>query len=97
DGAAVAAQTKLPVVTDLRAMDVAFGGQGAPIVPIGEKHLFKDFQMCLNLGGIANISFDKGGQYIAYDVCPANRVLNMIAARVNKEYDAGGEMAALGN
>ncbi len=97
DGAAIAAQTKLPVVSDLRALDIAFGGQGAPIVPVGEKHLFKEFQMCLNLGGIANISFNKDDQYIAYDVCPANRVLNMIAAKVNKEYDAGGEMAALGN
>jgi anhydro-N-acetylmuramic acid kinase len=97
DGAAIAAQTKLAVVTDLRALDIAFGGQGAPIVPIGEKHLFKDFDMCLNLGGIANISFKQGDQYIAYDVCPANRVLNMIAAKVNKEYDAGGEMASLGN
>ncbi len=97
DGAAIAAQTKLPVVNELRALDIAFGGQGAPIVPIGEKHLFKDFEMCLNIGGIANISFNKGSQYIAYDICPANRVLNMIAARVNKEYDAGGEMAAPGN
>jgi len=97
DGAAIAAQTNLAVVSDLRALDIAFGGQGAPIVPIGEKHLFKDFEMCLNIGGIANISFNRGNQYIAYDVCPANRVLNMIAAKVNKEYDAGGEMAALGN
>ena len=97
DGAAIAAQTNLAVVSDLRALDIAFGGQGAPIVPIGEKHLFKDFEMCLNTGGIANISFNQGNQYIAYDVCPANRVLNMIAAKVNKEYDAGGEMAALGN
>jgi anhydro-N-acetylmuramic acid kinase len=96
DGAAIAAQTKLAVVSDLRALDIAFGGQGAPIVPIGEKHLFKDFQICLNLGGIANISFNQNEKYIAYDVCPANRVLNMIAAKVNKEYDAGGEMAALG-
>ncbi|MDQ3683477.1 MAG: anhydro-N-acetylmuramic acid kinase [Bacteroidota bacterium] len=97
DGAAIAAQTKLAVVSDLRALDIAFGGQGAPIVPIGEKHLFKDYQMCLNIGGIANISFNQGDRYIAYDVCPANRVLNMIAAKVHKEYDAGGEMAALGN
>jgi anhydro-N-acetylmuramic acid kinase len=97
DGASIAAETNLPVVSDLRALDIAFGGQGAPIVPIGERHLFKDFRMCLNIGGIANISFKQGDQYIAYDVCPANRVLNMIAAKVNKEYDAGGEMAALGN
>lgn len=97
DGAAIAAETKLPVVTDLRAMDVAFGGQGAPIVPIGEKLLFRDYSMFLNLGGIANISFNLPQKYIAFDVCPANRVLNLIAGLVNKEYDAGGQMAALGN
>lgn len=97
DGAAIAAETRLPVVTDLRALDIAFGGQGAPIVPIGEKLLLKDYSMFLNLGGIANISFNHPDKYIAFDVCPANRVLNLIAALVNKEYDAQGEMAALGN
>ncbi|MBD0293741.1 MAG: anhydro-N-acetylmuramic acid kinase, partial [Flavisolibacter sp.] len=97
DGAAIAAETGLPVVSDLRALDVAFGGQGAPIVPIGEKLLLQDYSLFLNLGGIANISFNLPDQYIAFDICPANRVLNMIAAKVGKEYDAGGEMAALGN
>lgn len=97
DGAAIAAETKLPVVSDLRALDVAFGGQGAPIVPIGEKLLLKDYSMFLNLGGIANISFNIPDQYIAFDVCPANRVLNLICNLVNKEYDEGGQMAALGN
>jgi len=97
DGAAIAAETGLPVVSDLRAMDMAFGGQGAPIVPIGEKLLLKDYDMYLNLGGIANISFRLGQHYIAFDICAANRVLNMIAATVRKEYDAGGQMAASGN
>src|SRR5437764_3488068 len=58
DGAALAAITGLPVVSDLRAMDLAFGGQGAPIVPIGEKLLLGDYSIFLNLGGIANISFN---------------------------------------
>ena len=97
DGAAIAAETGLPVVSDLRALDVAFGGQGAPIVPIGEKLLFKDYSMFLNIGGIANISFNLPDQYIAFDVCPANRVLNMIAQELGKEYDEGGTMAATGN
>ena len=97
DGAAIAAATGLPVVSDLRAMDVAFGGQGAPIVPIGEKLLLKEYDMYLNLGGIANISFNEPDNYTAYDVCPANRVLDMIAAKEGKAYDAGGQMAALGN
>jgi anhydro-N-acetylmuramic acid kinase len=96
DGAAIAAETSLPVVSDLRALDLAFGGQGAPIVPIGEKFLLREYSMFLNLGGIANISFNTPDGYIAFDVCPANRVLNMLAAREGKIYDAGGEMASLG-
>lgn len=97
DGAAIAAVTGLPVVSDLRAMDIAFGGQGAPIVPIGEKLLFRNHSLFLNLGGIANISFNNPGSYIAFDVCPANRVLNMLAALAGKEYDAGGQMASEGH
>jgi anhydro-N-acetylmuramic acid kinase len=110
DGAAIAAETGLPVVTDLRALDIAFGGQGAPIVPIGEKMLWSEYDYLLNIGGIANISAnvptppDNGSQspsnslrtYIAFDVCPANRVLNMLANDAGKNYDDGGEMAASG-
>jgi anhydro-N-acetylmuramic acid kinase len=96
DGAAIAAQTGLIVVSELRALDVAFGGQGAPIVPIGEKLLFKEYPLLLNIGGIANLSINTGEKYIAFDICPANRVLNMIAAKVGKEYDAGGGMASKG-
>jgi anhydro-N-acetylmuramic acid kinase len=96
DGAAIAAETQLPVVTDLRAMDIAFGGQGAPIVPIGEKLLLGDHTYFLNLGGIANLSFN-ASKYIAFDVCPANRVLNMLAKDAGKEYDKDGEMARTGN
>jgi anhydro-N-acetylmuramic acid kinase len=98
DGAALAAETLLPVVTDLRAVDMAFGGQGAPIVPIGEKLLLGEYDYFLNLGGIANISIvETGKSHIAFDVCPANRVLNMLAADAGKEYDKGGEMAAIGS
>lgn len=96
DGAAIAAETGLPVVSDLRALDVAFGGQGAPIVPIGEKYLLKEYDMYLNLGGIANISFNNADNYVAFDICPANRVLNMLIAGEGKEYDAGGQVAASG-
>lgn len=96
DGAAIAAITQLPVVSDLRALDIAFGGQGAPIVPIGEKLLLGDYDYFLNIGGIANISANKE-QYIAFDVCAANRVLNMLAADAGKEYDDEGRMAAAGN
>ncbi len=95
DGAAIAAVTGLRVVTDLRAMDVAFGGQGAPIVPIGEQLLFPGCQYFLNIGGIANLSI-AGAEYMAFDICAANRVLNMLANESNKDFDEGGTMAARG-
>lgn len=95
DGAAIAAETGLPVVTDLRAVDVALGGQGAPIVPMGERLLWKDTSYFLNLGGIANLSIN-GSSYLAHDICPANRVLNMLAAELGMEFDKGGAVAASG-
>jgi anhydro-N-acetylmuramic acid kinase len=95
-GAAIAAETGLPVVCDLRAMDLACGGQGAPIVPMGEKLLMGDYAYFLNIGGIANISHNGGTNYSAFDVCPANRVLNMLAAEAGEAYDAGGQMASAG-
>lgn len=101
DGAAIAAETELPVVSDLRAMDIAFGGQGAPIVPIGEKLLLGQYAYFLNLGGIANISAATGSaanrQLLAFDTCPANRVLNMLVAPLEMDYDEDGKTAAQGN
>lgn len=97
DGAAIASETGLSVVTDLRAMDVAFGGQGAPIVPIGEKLLLGDYTYFLNLGGIANVSANNNDNFIAFDVCAANRVLNMLAEEKGIVYDEDGKLAAAGN
>jgi anhydro-N-acetylmuramic acid kinase len=97
DGAAIAAETQLPVVTDLRAMDVALGGQGAPIVPIGEKLLLGDYTYFLNLGGIANISANINDSFVAFDVCAANRVLNMLAEEKGFAFDDDGKIAATGN
>jgi anhydro-N-acetylmuramic acid kinase len=97
DGASIAAVTGLPVICDLRSMDVALGGQGAPIVPIGEKLLFKDFDFFLNIGGIANISVNLPERYLAYDICAANRVMNMLVAPLSLEYDENGAIAATGS
>lgn len=95
NGAALAACTGLPVVNDLRAMDVALGGQGAPIVPMGEKFLFPEYELLMNIGGIANISL-AGSTPVAFDICPANRVLNLLAQQSGQEFDKDGELAATG-
>ncbi len=94
DGAAIAAVTGLPVINDLRVMDVALGGQGAPIVPIGDKLLFSNYDYLLNIGGIANVTVQSKG--IAFDICPANQVLNALAAREGKAMDENGDMASVG-
>lgn len=106
DGATIAAVTGVQVVTDLRALDVALGGQGAPIVPIGEKLLLPEYGYYLNLGGIANLSVapGQGGggtpggatDYVAFDVCPAGRVLNLLAERNGEPFDRDGRWAASG-
>lgn len=96
DGSAIAAETGLPVVSDLRSMDIAFGGQGAPIVPLGEKLFFSGYNYFLNIGGIANISIIKKNEIIAYDVCAANRVLNMLAGEKNLAYDDEGKISSQG-
>ena len=95
-GAAIAAMTAIPVVCDFRSTDVAWGGQGAPLVPIGDKLLFPDYAYCLNLGGIANISYDEEGVRIAYDICPVNMVLNTLAKKMNLPYDRDGKLASEG-
>ena len=95
-GAALAAETGLPVVCDFRTTDVAKGGQGAPLVPAGDRLLFGSYFYCLNLGGFANISFQQDDKRIAGDICPVNFVLNSLAARLGLSYDSGGNLARTG-
>ena len=95
-GQILAKNCGVTVICDFRKQDVAMGGQGAPLVPIGDKLLFSDYQYCLNIGGIANISFDVNGKRIAYDICPANMVLNHYSELLNLTYDEDGKIASSG-
>jgi len=87
----------LKVVCDFRVQDVAFGGQGAPLVPVGDEFLFPEYDYCLNLGGFANISTLKEGKRIAYDICPVNIVLNKLTEKLGLPYDDEGKIAASGS
>jgi anhydro-N-acetylmuramic acid kinase len=95
-GSAISAETGLPVVCDFRTADVALGGQGAPLVPIGDRLLFGEYGACLNLGGFANVSLENQGRRIAFDICPVNIVLNLLAGRLGFKYDENGATAASG-
>lgn len=96
DGDAIAAETGLPVVYRFRNLDVALGGQGAPLVPIGDRMLFGKYDACVNLGGICNISYESENGRRAFDICPCNMVLNEIARTAGKRYDENGLIARRG-
>ena len=97
DGQELAMACGFTVINDFRSEDVSKGGQGAPLVPIGDKLLFSDYEICLNIGGIANVSYDENGQRIAYDLCIANQALNYLAQMKGLDYDRDGQLARSGN
>jgi anhydro-N-acetylmuramic acid kinase len=93
----IAAITGIPVVADFRTSDVAHGGQGAPLVPIGDELLFGQYDYCLNLGGIANISFRENGKRVACDIALCNIPLNYYAEKLGLSFDRNGDLARIGN
>jgi len=97
DGNAMHAAIGLPIAFDFRSLDVALGGEGAPLVPIGDKHLFADFDICLNLGGIANLSVEVNGKRKAFDICFCNMILNYLSAKTGKDFDKNGMLASKGS
>jgi anhydro-N-acetylmuramic acid kinase len=96
NGNDIHAFAEVPVICDFRSLDVALSGEGAPLVPAGDKFLFSEYDVCLNLGGIANLSMDVNGSRVAYDICFCNMGLNYLAAKAGKEYDKDGQMAEEG-
>lgn len=95
-GAEIAGLTGITTVNDFRTTDVSLGGQGAPLVPVGDALLFSQYTYCLNLGGFINVSYDDNGVRRAYDIVPMNYVLNSLAQRMGMEYDSGGRVASKG-
>lgn len=96
NGSVIAALTGKDTVYDFRTMDVALGGQGAPLVPIGDELLFGTYDICLNLGGISNLSYRHKGQRKAFDISPCNIALNHLAQPLGHSYDADGNIAKQG-
>lgn len=96
DGRAIKIKTNKTVVYDFRSQDVLLGGNGAPLVPIGDELLFSEFDACLNLGGFSNISLKRAGKRVAFDICPVNIILNDLALKLGKKYDENGDFAKSG-
>ena len=97
DGNEITATTNITTISDFRSLDVALSGQGAPLVPIGDELLFPEYDYCLNIGGFANISFNENNKRLAYDICPANIILNFLAQKLNHEFDKDGKLGQSGN
>lgn len=96
-GARIAAITGITTVCDFRSADIALGGQGAPLVPLGERLLFPEFKAFINLGGICNISLHGPDRIVGYDVCIGNQALNHLANEAGVPFDRDGELARKGS
>ena len=93
----IATIIKEKIICDFRVQDVKLGGQGAPLVPIGDRILFSDYDYCLNLGGFSNVSFEEDGKRLAFDISPVNTVLNFYANQLGLNYDDKGQISKSGN
>lgn len=96
NGQTIANVTNHKIICDFRTQDVQLGGQGAPLVPIGDQLLFEDYNSCVNLGGFANISFQEKSKRIAFDICPVNIVLNHYTRKIGYDFDENGTIARTG-
>ncbi len=97
DPNSIYAETGIKTISDFRSLDVALGGQGAPLVPAGDRLLFTDYDFCLNLGGFSNITYSTHGKTYAFDASPANLGLNYLMNKMGKEFDRNGETGRNGS
>lgn len=93
----IAQLTQQKTVCDFRVQDVELGGQGAPLVPIGDRILFSEYDYCMNLGGFSNVSFEENNTRIAFDISAVNTVLNFYANQLGLDYDDKGQISRTGN
>ena len=96
DGAALSAVTGYPVINNFRTQDIALDGEGTPLAPIADQYLLSEYDFFLNLGGIANVTAKTDDHYVAFDIGPANQILNILANQLDLEYDKNGAIAATG-
>ena len=92
----IAIESGYLTIGDFRSADVFLGGQGAPLVPVGDRDLFGAYKNRINLGGFANISFENHEKTIAFDICPANMALNDLAVQTGLSFDDNGAIASSG-
>ena len=97
NGNVISKNTKKITISNFRNLDVSLKGQGAPLVPVGDKLLFRKYKYCVNLGGFANVSIKKNNEIIAFDICPVNIILNYFSNLKGRAYDINGCMAQKGN
>jgi len=96
DGKTINKIVKTDVVCDFRTQDVEYKGQGAPLVPIGDLHLFSNYKFCLNLGGFSNVSIKDNNKIKAFDICPVNTVLNHYSKKMGYTFDQDGVLSKKG-
>jgi anhydro-N-acetylmuramic acid kinase len=95
-GAAISSTSGITTISDFRSLDVLNGGQGAPLVPVGDEYLFGEYRFCLNLGGFSNVSYKENRKRIAFDICPVNVFINLVCRKMGLEYDDKGKIASGG-
>ncbi len=96
DANMIAAKTGIVTVSDFRSLDICLNGQGAPLVPIGDQLLFSEYDACVNIGGFVNVSCDIDGERRAWDICPANFVLNRLVDKIGLSMDKDGALGKEG-